>query len=89
MINLWTYLIQPSFSFRWCWAPGPLQKAKICEYLTARSPPKKVSVFFIFFFSGQKRCDELLRCFLQLLEHPAVWLEAFFELSNNFDIPIH
>jgi hypothetical protein len=68
----------------------PAKSENLRIFDSPRAPQKSFCICLVFFFSGQKRCDgELLRCFLQLVEHPAVWLEAFFELSNNFDVPIH
>jgi hypothetical protein len=54
-------------------------------------PPKNdVSVFFsVYLFFAEALYWKLFLFFFKLLEHRAVWLEDLFQLSNNFDAPIH
>jgi hypothetical protein len=50
-------------------------------------PQSNILVFFIFF--TETLWSELLRFSFQPLKHHAIWIEDLFELSNNFDAPIH
>jgi hypothetical protein len=55
-----------------------------CWYILVNNVLALLAVFF------QKHCGgELLLFYLQLLKCHALWFEDLFDLSNNFDSPIH